>query len=192
MMKAFSVKGLAAFLSSCIALLALASWATSPSFAQAPSESTDGRFHDDLLDHFVGKWAVNSTVYGRKFTLDRDAEWVMNHQYLRVHEKSHEALPRLNVPFERTFFIGYNRPSKRYVVYELSVHGIDNPNDPPGFAYAERSGNELKIVFRNGSEVVGVGRNIWDPASHSWQNEGRQVVAGKEQDPFLVGKATRR
>ena len=60
---------------------------------------------------------------------------------------------------------------------------------PQGFAYAERVGNELKIAFRNGSEVVAVGRHIWEPASRSWRNEGRQVVAGKEQEPFLIGKA---
>lgn len=43
------------------------------SFAQTAGD-TAGRFYDDLLDHCMGKWDVNATVYGQKFTLDREAD----------------------------------------------------------------------------------------------------------------------
>ncbi len=95
---------------------------TMTSFAQS-SKDTSGRFYDDLLNHLVGKWDVSATVHGQKFTLDREAEWVMNHQYLRIYEKSREVIPWLKMPFERTIFIGYNHRKKRYIVYELTVHG---------------------------------------------------------------------
>ena len=71
-----------------------------PSFAQNAEDTTDGRFHDDLLNNLVGKWDVTAIAHGEKFTLNLEAEWVMNHQYLHIHFKSHEVVPWLKVPFE--------------------------------------------------------------------------------------------
>ena len=158
------------------------------SFAQTAGDTTR-RFYDDLLDHFVGKWDVSATVHGQKFTLDRETEWVMDHQYLRIHEKSREVIPWLKIPFERTIFIGYNHGSKRYLVYELTVHGGDVPHEPEGFYYAERTGNELKMVLTKGSEVVGKSQFTWDPVSRFWYFQGRMMIAGKEQEPHIYQKA---
>ena len=163
----------------------------STSFAQGPEDTTDKRFHDDLLDHLVGKWEVSATVHGQKFTLDREAGWVLNHQYLRIHEKSREVIPWLKVPFERTIFIGYNHRTKRYVVHELNVHGADIPAEPEGFSYAARAGNELAMDHMMGTEVVGRSRWSWDPASGSWHFQGGQVIDGKEQEPHAHLRAIR-
>lgn len=154
------------------------------SFAQTAGDSTR-RFYDDLLNNLVGKWDVSAIVHGQKFTLDREAEWVMDHQYLRIHEKSREVIPWLKVPFERTIFIGYNHQSKRYVVYELTVHGADGPFQPEGFSYGDRTGNELRMDLTKGSEVVITQRLTWEPESRSWHFQGRQVIAGKEQEPHV-------
>jgi hypothetical protein len=178
--------------SSCrlLAVIVVALCVAPVSLAQVDKDGNDARFYDDLLDHFVGKWDVSATVYGQKFSLDREVEWVLSHQYLRIHEKSREDIPWLKVPFERTIFIGYNHGSKRYVVYELSVHGADGPQEPEGLYYATRTGNELKMaVITKGSEVVSNARFVWEPASGSWQFQARQVIAGKEQAPYLSQKA---
>src|SRR5687768_17166891 len=114
-----------------VAVLTLC-WAPA-STGQVAKDGSDARFYDALLDQLVGKWDVSAVVNGQKFTLDREAEWVMDHQYLRLHEKSREVIPWLKVPFERTIFIGYNHDSKRYLVYELTVHGGDVPTKPEGF-----------------------------------------------------------
>jgi len=177
--------------SSCrlLAAIVVALGVTPVSLAQVDKDGKDQRFYDDLLDHFVGKWDVSATVYGQKFTLDRDAEWVLSHQYLRIHETSREVIPWLKVPFERILYIGYNHGSRRYIVYELTVHGADVPHAPEGLYYAERSGNELKMVLTKGSEVVSNARFIWEPASGSWDFQDRQVIAGKEQEPYLYQRA---
>jgi hypothetical protein len=160
------------------------------SFAQTAGDTTR-RFYDDLLNNLVGKWYVNATVHGQNFTLDREAEWVMSHQYLRIYEKSREVIPWLKVPFERTIFIGYNHLSKRYVVYELTVHGGDVPHEPEGFYYGVRTGNELRMIHTKGSEVFGNSRFIWQPESGSWHFQGRRVIAGKEQELNVDQKAIR-
>lgn len=159
------------------------------SFAQTGPDTT--RFFDDLMDHLVGKWDVSAIVYGQKFTLDREAEWVLDHQYIRIHEKSREVIPWLKTPFERTIFIGYNRLNKRYIVYELTVHGAGGPIRPEGFSYAERTGNELKTTLTNGSDMVINQRFTWEPESGTWRFHGRRVIDGKEQEPHVDQRATR-
>ncbi|HEX6181070.1 MAG TPA: hypothetical protein VFZ47_07460 [Chitinophagaceae bacterium] len=160
------------------------------SFAQTAKDTTDNRFYDDLLDHMVGKWGVSATVYGHKFTLNREVEWVMNHQYVRIYEKSREIIPWLKVAFERTIFIGYNHRSKRYLVYELTVHGGDGPIEPEGFSYGVRTGNELKVVLK-GPEIVIHQTFTWEPSSESWHFQGRRLIEGKEQEPHVDQKAVR-
>jgi hypothetical protein len=180
-MKASNFKVLAAsILALCVA---------SAAFAEVHRDGNDRRFHDDLLEHFVGKWDVSATVHGQKFTLAREAEWIMGHQYLRIYERSHEVVPWLNVPFERTLLIGYKHRSKRNLVYELTVHGGDVRHEPEGFYYADRTGNELKMALTRGSEVVGYMRFMWEPASMSWRIQSGQVIAGKEQEPSAEMKA---
>jgi hypothetical protein len=174
---------------SSITLIGLAfCWAPTAS-AQVAKDGSDGRFYDDLLDHLVGKWEVNAVVHGQKFTLDREAEWVLSHQYMRINEKSREVIPWLKVPFERTIYIGFNHRTKRYIWYELTVHGADTPYEPQGFAYAARNGNELAIEILNGSEVMARSRLTWDPAANTWIFQGRLVIAGKEQEPHVDQKA---
>jgi hypothetical protein len=74
-------------------------------------------------------------------------------------------------------------------VYELTVHGGDGPFEPEGLSYGERTGNELKMVLTNGSEMVINQRFIWEPESGSWHFQGRRVIAGKEQEPHVDQKA---
>jgi hypothetical protein len=45
-------------------------------------------FHDDLLDRLVGQWNVTGIVHGELSKQKPEAEWVLNHQFLRVIEKS--------------------------------------------------------------------------------------------------------
>ncbi len=163
-----------------VAVIVLALCVNSVSFAQVDQDGNDRRFYDDLLDKLVGKWEVSAIVHGEKFTLEREAEWVMSHQYLRIYEKSREVIPWLKTQFERTIFIGYNHSSKRYLVYELTVHGGDGPFKPEGFWYADRTGNELKMVLTNGSEALRYQRFTWHPETRPWRFQGGRLISGKE------------
>ncbi len=168
-----------------IVLTAAASCWGPVSFGQVAEDGSDARVYDDLLDRLVGKWHVSAVVHGQKFTLDREAEWVLSHQYLRIHEKSREVVPWLKIPFERTIYVGYNPRSKRYVVHELNVHGANVPFEPEGFSYGTRAGNALEIVHRNKGDVFGIARWTWNPEAATWHFQGRQVIDGKAQEPFV-------
>lgn len=157
-------------------------------FAQTAEDTTDGRFHDELLNHLVGTWNVTATANGDKFTATIKAEWVMSHQYLHIYEKADENIPWLHTPLEIEFFIGYNHNSKRYVVHEMAVFGSDGPYE--GFCYAYRNGNEIKLVKKceGDSAAVTIQRFTWEPSSATWHSEIRQVTNENEGDVLVDQK----
>ena len=165
----------------CLLITAFISIST---FAQTREDTTDGRFHDDLLDHLVGKWTFSGIVHGASFqNLKLEAQWILNHQYLQVHEKGIDTIPWLKMPWEAMFLIGYNHNDKRYVFYELTVRGVEVPYE--GFSYATRNGNKFKISSRVSSDEIINQYFVWIPASASWHFENRLEKAGKEGEPYL-------
>ena len=56
--------------------------------AQAPDE-----WRDDLAEHMAGTWKLQGQVMGRDAHHDVEAEWVLNHQFLRIHEKTETGAP---------------------------------------------------------------------------------------------------
>ena len=44
--------------------------------------------NDPLLERLVGTWVLRGTIAGKDTTHDSVAEWVLGHQYLRIHERS--------------------------------------------------------------------------------------------------------
>jgi hypothetical protein len=81
-------------------LLLMTTFISSLIVAQNAEDTTDGRFHDDLLNHLVGDWTVSGTAHGVSFqNLNLKAEWIMNHQYLQIHEKGTDTIPWLKMPW---------------------------------------------------------------------------------------------
>ena len=157
--------------------------------AQNAEDTTKRQFHDELLNNLVGKWDVKATAHDEKFTLNLEAEWVMNHQYLHVHFKSLEVVPWLNVPFEGEFFFGNNPSEKRYTVHEMTVHGDDGEYE--GFCYAYQTGNEFKLMKKHaGSDDATVQRFTWNPQSKSWDINMTLLINGKEGESQVYMKLT--
>jgi len=156
---------------------------SSLSFAQNPKDTTDGRFHDDLLDQLVGEWNDTSIAHGSKFTSHVDVKWVLNHQYLLIHLKSNEVIPWWHVQMEYYEYIGYNHYQERYTVHGMSIEGDEDISE--GFSYGYRNGNEFKTVAKFGADTNIVQRYTWEPTSNSWTIQSRPIIAGKEGDVFL-------
>ena len=171
----------------CSLLLAVFSFLST--LAQNIEDTTDGRFHDDLLNHLVGKWTVSGVAHGETFqNLTLEVKWIMNHQYLQLYEKGTDTIPWLKMPWEAMFLIGYNHIDKRYIFYELTIRGVDGP--PEGFSYATRTGNRLKVSSKMSSnESINQYFN-WEPSSGSWHLLSKLEKDGKEGDSFLDLKAT--
>ena len=154
-----------------------------PAFAQAIEDTTDGRFHDDLLNHLVGHWNVTSTAHGSPFTGVFEASWKLNHQFFYFHSKSNEVIPWWKVQMEYEVFIGYNHYAKRYVVHGLSIEGDEDRSE--GFAYGYRNGNEFKMLSKFGGDSIISQRYIWEPSSGYWNIKSNLEIGGKVGETFL-------
>jgi hypothetical protein len=95
--------------------------------AKQPAE-IDGEsrpFYNTLLDRLVGKWRVKGRIAGQPIRQACDAEWVLNHQFLKVHFLDVRAIEgrKTNAEYEAEVFIGYDNMSERYVAHWLDTFG---------------------------------------------------------------------
>jgi hypothetical protein len=68
------------------------------------------------------------------------AEWVLQHQFLRIHMKDVATPPS----YEAMVFIGYDNASERYVAHWIDVFG---GRFSETLGYGARDGNRIKFVF---------------------------------------------
>jgi hypothetical protein len=147
-------------------LLLFLFWA-SLAFPQDKPQPLDGPnrlFHDDLLDNLQGQWTLKGHIAGHPGDAELDATWVLNHQFLKLHEKGKAAIPGRPL-YEADVYIGYDNASERYVIHWIDIYG---GRFSETIGYGQRSGNSIKFVFEYPD---GPFHNtfIWNPDSKSWR-----------------------
>lgn len=101
---------------------------------------------DALLDHMVGRWVLQGTIASGPTTHDVDADWVLQNQYIRIHEVSREMDAQGKPLYEAIVFVGYDRAKSRYVCIWLDITGVASPDSG---GVAQRAGDTLPFVFRS-------------------------------------------
>ena len=113
--------------------------ASSPSLAQS-----SGGWQDDLANHMTGTWKLEGKVQGRDAHHEVSAEWVLNHQFLRIHEKTGAGAPAAERAYEAIWFLGYDDTSDRYVLHLIDIFG---GRFSETLGYGTRAGDELRFIF---------------------------------------------
>jgi hypothetical protein len=101
-------------------------------------------WHDDLADHMVGTWKLTGKVMGRDARHTVEAEWVLNHQFLKIHEKTAATAPSSEHPYEADWYLGFDSVSERYVLHLLDVFGARFSET---LGYGVRNGSSIRMVF---------------------------------------------
>jgi len=141
-----------------------------------------------LLDHLAGKWLLQGTVGKQPVTHDFDAEWVLQHHYLRFHEVSRDKNDKGEPQYEATVFIGWNEKTKQYGCTWMDVYGGATP-ESIGLATPEE--NELPFVFTDEhGETSFTNTFIYDRKTNTWENRLDNVAKGVAQ-PFARFKLTK-
>jgi hypothetical protein len=142
-----------------------------------------------LLDHLAGKWVLQGSVGKQAETHDLDAEWVLQHHYLRFHEVSRDKNDKGEPQYEATVFIGWNEKTEQYGCAWLDVYG-GLTTESIGVAAA--ADNELAFVFRDEhGGITFTNTFTYDPKTNTWDNRLDNVVKG-EAKPFARFKMTKR
>ena len=165
-----------------LVILILATFGTLTAMAQqAPINSP-------LLDHLAGKWVLQGTVGKQAVTHDLDAEWVLQHHYLRFHEVSREKNDKGEAQYEATVFIAWNEKTKQYSCVWLDVYGGATAES---IGVAASKENELDFIFRDEhGETTFTNTFIYEPKTNTWENLLDNVVKG-EAKPFARFKMTK-
>ncbi len=128
-----------------LALLFLSSFSAS---AQEPTRN------DPLLDRLAGSWILQGTIAGHQTTHDIESEWVLNHEYLRLHETSREKNAKGQPAYEAIILIEWNEPSSEYKCLWLDSTGGGGLSAP--IAQGKRGNDEITFFFRDKDKDSGV------------------------------------
>jgi hypothetical protein len=158
-------------------------------FVSLTSMAQQAPISSSLLDHLAGKWMLQGTVGKQPTTHDLDAEWVLQHHYLRFREVSRQQNDKGEPQYDATVFIGWNEKTRQYACVWLDVYG-GLTTESIGVATPKE--NELAFVFTDEhGETSFTNTFIFDPKTNTWEDRLDNVVKG-EAKPFARFKATKR
>jgi hypothetical protein len=146
-----------------------------PLQAQRPAE-----WHDSFADHLTGKWKVEGKVMGHDAHHEVDGEWVLDHQFIRLHERTAVSAPASESKYEAIWFLGYDAVSGHYVLHLLDVFGGRYSET---LGYGVRSGNEIRFVFEYPDGPFHTTFR-WLPETATWEWLMEQQDKGGKWTPF--------
>jgi hypothetical protein len=111
-----------------------------------PATAQQATFRDPLVEHMQGSWVMEGTIAGKPTIHDVTGEWVLEHQYMRLHEVSRDKRPDGQPGYEAMIFIAWGGPTKSYSLAWLDDFGDVSRQS---LANATRAGEALPFVFHN-------------------------------------------
>jgi hypothetical protein len=144
-------------------------------------------FRDSLLDHLVGSWVLQGTIAGKQTTHDVTAEWVLAHQYLRVHDVSREKKDNGEPAYQAMVFVGWDNALSQYACFWLDDYGAAFDST---IGHAKRGGDEIAFLF-NYPEGPFHTTFAYEPKTDTWQWRMDSEDKGSLK-PFARVKLTRK
>jgi hypothetical protein len=130
---------------------------------------------------------LQGIIMGKTTTHDVTAEWVLAHQYLRLHEVSREKKNTGEPDYQAIVFIGWDDKEKQYATFWLDDFGASFDNT---IGYGKRAGDEIALLFKYPDGPFHT-TFAYDPATDTWQMRMDSEVKGALK-PFARVKLTRR
>jgi hypothetical protein len=125
-------------------------------------------FQDPLLDHMVGTWILQGTIDGKATTHDIDTDWVLGHEYVRLHEVSREKDAKGQAAYEAIVFIGWDQPTGQYACLWLDSTGGGGLMGQ-AIGHAKRGGDEIAFLFKAGDGSLFHTTFAYDKKADTWE-----------------------
>jgi hypothetical protein len=120
-----------------------------------------------LLDHMTGHWVLRGTIAGKQTTHDVEAEWVIQHHYVRIHEISRDKDAKGQPQYEAMIFVGWIEAEKVTTCVWLDVYG---GSSIASIGVAQPGENKIPFVFKDEKGDVTFRNDfIYDPAANAWE-----------------------
>lgn len=133
-----------------------------------------------LLDHLTGTWILRGTIAGKQTTHDLQAVWVLNHEYVQLHEISREKTATGRPAYEAIIYIEWNSKAHQYTCLWLdstSGGGLS----PEGLAHAKEAGDSIPFIFGASTSDQIHTTFTYDKSANRWQWTIDNVENGRTQ-----------
>jgi hypothetical protein len=158
-------------------------------FASLSLTAQQPTLRDSLLDCMTGQWVLQGQIAGKETVHDIDAEWALNHQFVRIHEVSREKNEKSEPEYQADVYIGWDDSTKEYVCFWIDVWGGASPES---IGRAKRDGNDIAFLFCDKNGKVKFHTTFsYDNSLGIWQWMMDNDDNGKLQ-PFARLKQTRK
>jgi hypothetical protein len=121
-----------------------------------------------LLEHMVGHWVLQGTIAGKATTHDVDMDWVLNREYVRIHEVSREKDAEGRPAYEAFVFIGKDTDSEACTCLWLDNTGGGGLS-AQGLGHGTPTGTSIPFVFRVKEGQAFHNTFTYDAAADSWR-----------------------
>jgi len=135
----------------------------------------------------AGTWKVEGQVMGREAHHEVQAGWVLNHQFLRIQEKTAANAPQTERRYEAVWFLAYDSTSERYVLHLMDVFGARYSET---LGYGTRDGNQIRFVLEYPDGPFRTTYR-WNPKDATWEWQMEQKDNSGRWAPFADLKLTR-
>lgn len=112
-----------------------------------PASAQTSGLQDPLLDRLIGEWVLEGTIAGRQTTHDVTFDWVLGHEYVRLHEVSRERDAAGRPEYEAIVFIGQGRSPGEYACLWLDSTGGGGLSSGP-MGYGVVDGDSIPFLFK--------------------------------------------
>ena len=122
----------------------------------------------ELLNRLAGAWVLRGTIGGKQTTHDVRAEWVLNHEYLQLHEVSREKNASGTPAYDAIIYIEWDAKAREYRCLWLdstSGGGLS----AQGIAHASQAGDSIPFLFTLSPSDQIRTTFRYDSAADSWQ-----------------------
>ena len=153
--------------------------------AQQPNQK------DPLLDHLAGSWILQGIIAGHQTTHDIESEWVLGHEYLRLHETSRDKNAQGQPAYEAIVFIEWDESSREYKCLWLDSTGGGGLSAP--IAQGKRGNDEIAFFFKDKDDKDSGVRTTfaYSKGADTWNWLIDNETGGK-RTPFARVKLTRK
>lgn len=144
-----------------------------------------------LLDKLTGHWVLRGTISKQQTTHDLDVRWVLDKEYLEMHEVSREKDAAGKAQYEAIVYFVWEPKAGEYACLWLDTTGIA-AFPPEGVGHAKPERDRMAFVFKDPGG--GGTRNTfsYDRAKDEWTSDIDNESKAGALTPFARLKLTRK
>jgi hypothetical protein len=124
---------------------------------------------DSLLDHLIGHWVLQGPMAGQpSVTHDVSFEWVLNKEYVVMHEVSREKTASGTPAYEAIVYIYADQKTRQFAALWLD-NTAASPFDPIGVGHATASGDSIPFLWNYSATDKFHNTFIYHRKSDTWR-----------------------